>query len=121
MASLQFPLPEPFNFHQPNEWSKWKWHSGLVKEEELHQLSALLYCMGDDVLMISTEDKKKYHPVMGKFEDYFKVRCNVILERARFIQQNQLPTESAEQCITTLYNRSSFASRVVSTSLPTTK
>ena len=41
----------------------------------------------DDVLTstkISTEDRQKYASVVGKFDDYFKVRRNVILERARF-------------------------------------
>ena len=81
----------------PNKWSKWKRRfecfrnaSGLVKEDEVQQVSALLYCMGepaDDVLTstkISTEDRQKYASVVGKFDDYFKVRRNVILERARF-------------------------------------
>jgi len=97
MASLQFPPPEAFNFQRPDDWSKWKRHfecfrtaSGLSKEEEPRQVSALLYCMGepaDDVLTstkISADDRKKYQSVMDKFDGYFKVRRNVILERARF-------------------------------------
>ena len=76
----------------------------------MQQVSALLYCMGepaDNVLTstkISTEDRQKYASVVGKFDDYFKVRRNVILERARFNRRNQLPGESAEQYITTLYS-----------------
>ena len=113
----QFPPPETFNFQRPDEWSKWKRRfecfrnaSGLVKEDEVQQVSALLYCMGeptDDVLTstkISTEDRQKYASVVGKFDDYFKVRRNVILERARFNRRNQLSGESAEQYITTLYS-----------------
>ena len=41
---------------------------------------------------------------MEKFDNYFRVRHNVILERARFNWRNQFPGESAEQYITTLYN-----------------
>ena len=40
---------------------------------------------------------------MQKFEEFFKVRRNVIFERARFNRRNQLSGESAEQYITTLY------------------
>ena len=40
---------------------------------------------------------------MAKLNDYFKVRKNVILERARFNRRNQLQGETAEQYITTLY------------------
>jgi len=103
MASLQFPPPEPFNFQRPDEWSKWKRRfecfqtaSGLVKEEEARQVSTLLYCMGepaDDVLTstkISTEKRQKYNSVMEKFDDYFKVRRSVILERARFNEISSL-------------------------------
>ena len=83
--------------------------SGLAKEDEARQVSALLYCMGDQadsVLMstkIATEDRLKYNSVMSKFDEYFKVRRNVILERARFNQHNQLAGESVEQYITVLY------------------
>ena len=117
MASYQFPPPETFNFQCPDEWSKWKRRfecfrnaSGLVKEDEVQHVSALLYCMeepADNVLTstkISTKDRQKYASVVGKFDDYFKVCRNVILERARFNRRNQLPGESAEQYITTLYS-----------------
>ena len=82
----------------------------LDKEDEARQVSALLYCMGEtaaDVLTstnISAEDRKKYEPVMKKFDDFFSVRRNVILERARFNRRNQMAGESAEAYITTLYS-----------------
>ena len=38
-----------------------------------------------------------------KFEDFFKVRRNVIFERARFNRRNQLEGESAEKYIMELY------------------
>ena len=66
-------------------------------------------CMGDeaeDILIstnISSDDKKSYESVLGKFNDYFKVRKNVIFERARFNRRNQLKGEPAEQYITELY------------------
>ena len=79
------------------------------KEDEARQVSALLYCMGDQAdsvltsTKIATEDRLKYNSVMSKINGYFKVRRNVILKRARFNQRNQLAGESVEQYITVLY------------------
>ena len=103
MAYLGFSPPEPFDFQRPDDWMKWKRRfecfrlaSGLAKEDEARQVSALLYCMGDQAdsaltsTKITTEDRLKYDSVMSKFDEYFKVRRIVILERARFNQRNQL-------------------------------
>ena len=114
MAGLGFSPPDPFNFQRPDGWTTWKRRfecfqlaSGLFKESESRQVSALLYCMGeqsDSVLNstnISNEDREKHASVMS--DKYFKVRRNVIFERARFNRQNQLPGETIEQYITILY------------------
>ena len=67
------------------------------------------YCLGedaDDVLVLTnvTEDEcKRYKDVMAKFDDHFKIRCNLIFERAKFNKKVQLVGESAEQYITALY------------------
>ena len=116
LTYLGFSLPEPFDFQRPDDWMKWKrcfecfrLASGLAKEDEARQVSALLYCMGDQAdsvltsTKIATEERLKYNSVMSKFDEYFKVRWNVILERARFNQRNQLAGESVEQYITVLY------------------
>ena len=116
MASLGFSPPDPFNFQRPDGWTTWKRRfdcfrsaSGLSREGEPRQVSALLYCMGeqsDSVLNstnISNEDREKYASVMSKFDEYFNVRRNVIFERARFNRRNQLPGETIEQYITVLY------------------
>ena len=52
---------------------------------------------------ISEADKKKFSKVMEKFDGFFKVRHNVIFERARFNQRNQLAGEAAEKYIAELY------------------
>ena len=72
-------------------------------------MSTLLYCLGeeaDNVLTstnISEENQKKYSEVMAKFNGFFKVRRNMILERAWFNHRFQREGESAEQYITVLY------------------
>ena len=53
---------------------------------------------------ISDEDRKRYDAVMSKFEGFFKVRKNLIFERARFNQRKQSEGESIEQYITALYH-----------------
>ena len=70
--NLQLRTPEPFDFKQPDNWSKWKKRfeqfrvaSGLTKEDEPRQVNTLLYCLGeeaDDVhasTNITEEGKKK--------------------------------------------------------------
>jgi len=61
------------------------------------------YCLGEDAdnilttTQISDEDGNKYKKVVEKFDEYFKVRHNVIFERARFNRRNQQPGESVDQ------------------------
>ena len=62
--------------------------SGLSGESETRQVSTLLYTMGenaDNVLTstrITSEERKKYDTVLAKLDGFFKVRRNVIFERA---------------------------------------
>ena len=49
---------------------------------------------------ISDDDKKDYSKVMRKFNYYFKVQKNTIIDRANFNLASQLPGETAEQIIT---------------------
>ena len=116
MASLRLQPPSSFNFQEPDAWPKWKRRfeqfrvaSGLADDSEEKQVSTLLYCLGEDAeerltsTNISADDRKKYDAVLLTFDNFFKVRKNVIFERARFNGRNQLPEETAEQFITVLY------------------
>ena len=82
----------------------------MDKESDERKASALLYCLGpeaNDMLtstIIEDADRKNYSKVIEKFDVHFKVRCNVIFERARFNKQDQLESESAEEYITALYS-----------------
>ena len=106
--------PEPKN---SDNWPRWKkcfrqFHeaSGLATGSESHQVSMLLYCLGeeaDDDLAstnITEEEYKRFDAVMAKFEEFFKVRQNIIFERAKFNKRAQLEGESAKQYITMLYH-----------------
>ena len=119
MASFNASLspPPPFPFDSPDLWPKWKRSfeqyrvaAGLSKESEERQVSTLLYCLGEeaeDILVstnISEDQRKQYEAVLSKFDGFFRVRKNVIIERAKFNRRSQLPDEPAEQFIASLYN-----------------
>ena len=97
MAQFRLDPPAAFNFRTPEEWPRWKSRfdqyrtaSGLTETPELQQVNTLLYCLGEeaDSVLSSTDisegDRKKYGRVIEKFDAFFKVRQNVIYERARF-------------------------------------
>ena len=107
MASLHLKLPEYFNFKQPDEWSRWKIRfeqyrvaSGLSEDSAEKQINTLLYCMGEEAEVVLTStgispgDRKVYEGVCKKLDEFFKVRHNVIFERACFNKRNQLPGSS---------------------------
>ena len=115
MASVRLQPPEPFNFKVPDEWPRWKRRyeqfrlaSELSTEDDLRQVSTLLYCLGqdaEDILRstnISAENRGSYMAVLAAFNAFFKVRRNVIFERARFNRRNQQEGESVEKYIVAL-------------------
>ena len=97
VTNLQLQPPTPFCFKDTEEWPRWKRRfeqfrlaSGLKEQGEERQGSTLLYCFDEDAeeildtTQISEEDRKSYTKVIGEFDNYFKVRKNIIFERARF-------------------------------------
>ena len=106
----------PFSFVKSDKWPKWKrcfeqyrQALGLVDKEEQRQVSTLLYCLGPDAeevldtTRISEDNKKKYEKVIDEFDKYFKVKKNVIYERARFNQRIQLLDELEDHFITEIH------------------
>ena len=73
-------------------------------------MNTLLYCLGEEANAVLTStnasaaDKEKYDTVIAKFDSFFKVRKNIIFERARFNRRNQQEGESAEHYIMALYD-----------------
>ena len=95
MASLRLEPPASFPFSRPDKWQHWKQRfeqfrlaSGLLAEEDPCQVSALLYCIGDEAedtlasTNISDDDRKNYSRVIAKFDVFLKIRKNIIFERA---------------------------------------
>ena len=79
--------PQPFQFKNPDSWSKWKRRfqqyrlvSGLSAQGVDQQVSTpLLYCMGEeaeDVLNstnITTEERKVFDEVVKAFDGFFQI------------------------------------------------
>eukprot|EP00731_Ephydatia_muelleri_P009750 Em0005g336a len=117
MAGIRIEPPEPLVFAKPDGLPQCKRRfeqfiiaSGVSEESELRKVSTLLYCLGpdaEDVLVstnINSEERNKYCDVVKKLDDFFKVRRNVIFERARFNRRSQLDGETVDQYIAVLHN-----------------
>lgn len=115
----KFHPPESFPFDRPNEWADWKQRfqrfriaTKLNKEDGEVQVSSLIYAMGPEAenifksLTISADDQKKFDVVLGKYDEYFYPKRNVIHERACFYQRVQRSGEKAEMFIRALYEMS---------------
>ena len=116
MAQIRLQPPDPFNFRNPDDWSRWRQRfqqfreaSGLSAEAATKQISTFLYCLGEEAesVLASTNatdaDRRDFDCIIAKFDAYFQVRKNVIYERARFNRRNQQSGETAEQYIMALY------------------
>ena len=78
----------------------------IRKGEECHEHLSLLSGReyGRDIrYYMHSAENKKYYKVVEEFDNYFKVRKNVIYERVRFNKRNQLHNESVEQFITEVH------------------
>uniref|UniRef100_A0AAV2KQF7 ribonuclease H n=1 Tax=Knipowitschia caucasica TaxID=637954 RepID=A0AAV2KQF7_KNICA len=116
----KFNPPESFPFDRPTEWSDWKQRfqrfrvaTRLNKEDGEVQVSSLIYAMGPEAENIfkaftfaEDADKEKFDVVLGKYDEYFYPKRNVIHERACFHQRVQRPGEKAEMFIRALYELS---------------
>ncbi|KAK7106805.1 hypothetical protein V1264_018019 [Littorina saxatilis] len=119
---MAFKPPANFDFVRPAGWAEWRQRFGryrvaskLMKEDGEIQVSSLIYSMGNEAEKIfsqfnlNAEDSKKYDVVLGKFNEYFLPKNNVIHERAKFQRREQKEEESVEQYIRALYELSEYA------------
>ena len=116
MSTFEDHCPDQFPFSTPTVWPKWKTRferfreaSGLKKKAEEDQVHTLLYVMGDQVEDIFTSfhlddaDKKDYAKVIGKFDQHFVLKKNVVYERAKFNSRFQQQGETVEEFISSLH------------------
>ncbi|KAL1249361.1 hypothetical protein QQF64_020366 [Cirrhinus molitorella] len=116
----KFSPPESFTFDHPSEWPTWRQRfaryrtaTKLSKEDKEVQISTLIYAMGIEAENIfksftftGEESADDYDTVLGKFDEYFLPKKNVIHEWACFHQRVQRPGEKAECYIRALYELS---------------
>ena len=114
-------LPPPEKFSGANSpqqaelWSKWfrrferyRIASGLKHKPDIEQVGTLLYAMGecaDDILKTLNidEDKASYEEVKTALNEYYEIRRNVLVERAKFNKRVQKPGEPVDSFIQDLY------------------
>ena len=83
-----------------------------TEESAGKQISAFVYCLGEEAesVLASTnttaEGWRDFNRIIAKFDAYFKVRKNVIYERAQFNRTNKKSGETAEKYIMALYELS---------------
>ena len=105
MATLYLPLPAPsvFNLAMPNQWAKWKQRfelfckaTRLSEVEEAKQVSTLLYCLGEDAVIIltniSAEDARIYSNVLDKLDSVFEARQNTLEGSQEVLSKRNIDT-----------------------------
>lgn len=116
----KFNPPEQFDFRQPSGWRDWKQRflrfrtaTKLKDDDGDVQVSSLIYAMGSESEQIfksftfdTEEAKKNFDTVLGKFDNHFEPRNNIIHERSLFNRRDQLPEENVETFIRHLYDLS---------------
>ena len=116
---LQMPIPEPLEsqsgLRQADAWPKWSRRfdryriaSGLSEKANTEQVSTFLYSMGesaDDILATLSIDETtiSYEDIKKKFDEYFGIRKNTIVERARFNRRTQKVGEPVDAFIQDLF------------------
>ena len=120
MATYQISAPEPFDFSNTDDWSKWirqferfRQSSKLSGKSEENQISTLIYSMGDTAddiyqsFCLTDEGEHSYEVVKKKFDDHFMKKKNVIYERDKFNMRRQEEGKPVDAFITALYNLAS--------------
>ena len=79
----------------------WKTNTvpSILEHDRMHEV-----IVNRRLFWVDSEERKIYKDVVGKLDGFFKVRRNVIFERARFNRRNQVEGKSVEQYITALYS-----------------
>ena len=109
IASIPLQPPAKFNFSNPDKWLKWRRRfehfriaSGMGGESKERQISNLLFCLSKEAEDILMANRGRYVQVLGKMDEFFKARKNVILS-----EQGSTGEHSAWERLT---KSSSFAS-----------
>ena len=83
MTGIHLQPPGPFNFHNPDDWQRWKCRfqqfgeaSCLDECAELKQISTLLYWLGEELEAVlaltntTDEERQECQKVLDKFDSF---------------------------------------------------
>lgn len=86
--------PGNFDFSDPGKWTRWRarWlryreASRINEHPEREQINTLIYSLGEqaeDIILSRGIPENTHDEVLRAFNDYFGVRTNIIVERAKF-------------------------------------
>lgn len=112
-CKMNLPVPEPFNFDNPESYGVWSKRfqryltvSDLNKKSESEKIDILMYIMGpkSEAILLQLKDKPDtVEKTLDSFEKYFTPRTNVIFERFKFNTRNQNSGEPVESFISDLH------------------
>ncbi|KAA0183326.1 hypothetical protein HAZT_HAZT007042, partial [Hyalella azteca] len=81
----------------------------LDSEDDEIQIASLKYCMGKDsedvmkTFTLTADELKRFDLVLGKFDEYFKPKLNVIRLRRQFQRRDQVSGETEENYLRALF------------------
>ena len=115
--AVNMTVPEPLQYDKPQTWSAWiQRFERFLQVAKIHteaddiKISNLIYYLGsraEEILATFTwgeGERTRYDAVRQKYEDYFMVARNIIIERAVFNARCQMLTETVDDYITDLYS-----------------
>ena len=86
--------PGNFDFSDPGKWTRWRarWlryrdASRINEHPDREQINTLVYSLGEqaeDIILSRGIPEDTHDNVLRAFDDYFGVRTNIIVERAKF-------------------------------------
>ncbi|KAF2883942.1 hypothetical protein ILUMI_22234 [Ignelater luminosus] len=112
------PMDMSGNLHE--NWKFWKQKfntylkaTEICKQSEETQCAQLLQYIGDEAIHIyntfkfEKDEVDKINKLIEKFEEYFKPKNNLVLERHKFFTRKQMQEETILQYVTDLKNKAS--------------
>ena len=109
--------PGNFYFSYPGKWSRWRarWlryreASRLNEQPEAEQINSLVYTLGEqaeDIILSRGITEDTHTHVLEAFNEYFGVRTNIIVERAKFNRLVQ-DLDGMDSYINKLYRQAEY-------------
>ena len=121
MEHLRPPSNMKFEGNVADNWRRWEQQftvymraAEVSQKPPATQVAILLHCAGPEALEVyntftfeAEEDRNSVDAVLGKYKSYCQPRKNIVFERYKFWQRNQLEEEPVDHWITDLKTKAS--------------